>query len=142
MKFKNIQDQFHPNLAQCILGWRGFNFVHMKSPTLFQREIIVKKQEHIDKILKKIFFTRTTVSISTKLSTKHSWLMGIKVCLIERRRSFPRDDNYEISKIHWWDLKIFFSRTTGPISNKLGTMHPWLKGIQVYSNGGPALFQG
>ena len=32
---------------------------------------------------------------------------------------------------------IFFSRTTGPISIKLGTNHPWLKGILVYSNQGP-----
>ena len=32
-------------------------------------------------------------------------------------------------------LKIF-SRTAGPISIKLCTMHPWLKGIQVYSNEG------
>ena len=32
-------------------------------------------------------------------------------------------------------LLIFFSRTTGPISTKLGTKHPWVEGIQVYSNG-------
>ena len=31
---------------------------------------------------------------------------------------------------------IFFSRTTGPISTKLGTKHPGLKGIQVYLNVG------
>ena len=33
-------------------------------------------------------------------------------------------------------LKIFFFSTTGPISIKLGTKHPWVKGIQVYSNEG------
>ena len=27
--------------------------------------------------------------------------------------------------------KIFFSRTTEPILTKLGTKHPWMKGIQV-----------
>ena len=31
---------------------------------------------------------------------------------------------------------IFFFRTTGPISTKLGTRHPWVKGIQVCSNEG------
>jgi hypothetical protein len=29
-----------------------------------------------------------------------------------------------------------FSRTTGPILTKLGTNHPWSKGIQFYSNEG------
>ena len=28
--------QFQPNLAQSILGWRGFKFVQMKGPALFQ----------------------------------------------------------------------------------------------------------
>ena len=27
---------------------------------------------------------------------------------------------------------FFFSRTTGPISTKLGTKHPWVKRIQVF----------
>ena len=35
---------------------------------------------------------------------------------------------------------IIFSRTTGPISTKLGTKHPWVKGIQVCSNEGPHPF--
>ena len=44
----------------------------------------------------------------------------------ERPSPFPRGDNYEIAKIHCQNLKIFFSRTTGPISTKLDTMHPWV----------------
>ena len=47
----------------------------------------------------------------------------------------------QIAKIHWSHFKIFFSRTTEPISTNLGTKQPWLKGIQVCSNEGPALFQ-
>ena len=35
-------------------------------------------------------------------------------------------------------ILIIFSRTTGPISTRLGTMHPWTKGIQVNSNEGPS----
>ena len=38
----------------------------------------------------------------------------------------------EIVKIHWELLKIFFSRTTGAFSTKLGTKHPWVKMIQVF----------
>ena len=34
--------QFQPNLAQSILGWRGFKFIQMKGPALFQGEIITK----------------------------------------------------------------------------------------------------
>jgi hypothetical protein len=36
-------------------------------------------------------------------------------------------------------LKIFFSRTAGPILNRLGTNHPWVKGNQVSSNRGDSL---
>ena len=57
----------------------------------------------------------------------HHWLKVIQVCLNERPRPFPRGDN----------LKIFLSRTTGPISTKLGTKHLWVKGIQVCSIEGP-----
>ena len=34
--------QFQQNFAQSILGWRGFKFVQMKSPAIFQGEIITK----------------------------------------------------------------------------------------------------
>ena len=34
--------QFQPNLAQNILGWRGFKFVQMKGHAIFQGEIITK----------------------------------------------------------------------------------------------------
>ena len=35
---------------------------------------------------------------------------------------------------------FFFSRTTGPILTKLGTNHPWVKGIRVCPNEGPRPF--
>jgi hypothetical protein len=31
----------------------------------------------------------------------------------------------------WGHIKIFFSRTTGPILTRLGTNHPWRERIQV-----------
>ena len=40
--------QFQPNLAQNILGGRGFKFFQMKGPALFQQEIITKKWKYID----------------------------------------------------------------------------------------------
>jgi hypothetical protein len=40
----------------------------------------------------------------------------------------------------WGHLKIFFSRTTMPILTRLGTNHPWVKGIQVCSKEGDILF--
>ena len=63
--------------------------------------------------------------------------MGIQICSNEGPCTFPRADNYQIAKIHERTLKIFSLRTTGPISTKLGTKHPWVKGTQVCSNEGP-----
>ena len=37
-------------------------------------------------------------------------------------------------KIQWWQLKLVFSRTTGPT---LSTAHSWVKRIRVCSNGVP-----
>ena len=37
-----------------------------------------------------------------------------------------REDNYKIAKMHWKTLKIYFSRTTDPISTRLNTEHPWV----------------
>ena len=51
-----------------------------------------------------------------------------KLCSNEGPCPSPRGDNYEIVKIHWRNLKIFLSRTTGPISTQLGTKHPCVKG--------------
>ena len=45
-----------------------------------------------------------------------------------------------IAKIHCQIYKIFFSRTAGPISTKLGTNRLLVKGIQVCSNEGPRPF--
>ena len=65
----------------------------------------------------------------------HPWVKGIHVSSIEGSRPFASGDNYEKAKIHSRNLKIFFFRTSGSISTKLGTKHPWgVKEIQVCSN--------
>ena len=58
-----------------------------------------------------IFCSRTAGPILTKLDTMSSWMTRIQFCSNEMLNPFPRGDNYEIAKIHWRDLKIFFSRT-------------------------------
>ena len=130
---------FQPNLAQSILGCMGFQVCSNEGPCPFSRgdnyEIVKIHWRNL-----KIFFSRTTEPISTKLGTKHPWVKGIQVCSNEGSRHFPRGDNYEIVKIHWRNLKIFLFRTTGPISTKLAIKHPWVKGIQLCSNEEPHPF--
>ena len=78
--------------------------------------------------------------ISTKLGTTQPWVKGIQFCSNEGPCPFSRGDYFKIAKIHWQNLKIFFSWTTKPISTKLCTRHPWMKGIQFCSNDGPCPF--
>ena len=58
---------------------------------------------------------------SNQMLTKYPWVKWIQVCSSEGQRSFPRADNYKITKIHWRNLKIFFTRTAVPISTKFGS---------------------
>jgi hypothetical protein len=46
---------------------------------------------------------------------------GIQVCSNKGSGPIQRGDNHKNEKIGWGHLKIFFSRTTGPISTRLGT---------------------
>jgi hypothetical protein len=79
----------------------------------------------------KIFFSRTTGPILTRLGTHHPWRVRIQMSLKEGDSPFPRGDNSERVKIHRKVLKIFFSRTRRPKSIKLGTNCPLVKRIQV-----------
>ena len=67
--------------------------------------------------------------------------IGIQVCSYEGTHLIPMGNNYEISKIQCQILK---SSPAKPLSQFIiiGTKHPWVKGIQNYSNEGPHLFQG
>ena len=51
-----------------------------------------------------------------------------------RATPFSRGRYYKIAKIHWQNLKIFFSRTTGAIWTKLSTKHPWIKVTHGFKN--------
>ena len=63
------------------------------------------------------------------------------MCSNEGPCPFQGGDNFEIAKILWRNLKIFFSWPTGLISTKLQTKHPGVKGTQVCSNEGLCPFQ-
>ena len=60
-----------------------------------------------------MFFSRTTGPISTKLCTKHPWVIGIKVCSNELTHPFPRENNNEIAKIHRFDFEKSSSELQG-----------------------------
>ena len=72
------------------------------------------------------FFFRNTELISTKFGIKNS-LKGIQVNLNKGPCPFPRGDKREILvvKIHWQHLKLFLSRTTGPISTNKQSIFCW-----------------
>jgi hypothetical protein len=76
----------------------------------------------------KIFFSRTTGPILTRLGTNYSWAKRIQICSNKGNSPFPRGDNSERVKIHTQILKIF-SRTSRPKSIKLGTNYPLVKRI-------------
>jgi hypothetical protein len=61
---------------------------------------------------------------------------GIQVCSNKGPGPLQRGDNYKNVKMGWSHLKIFFSRTIGPILTRLGTNYPWVKGIQICSKEG------
>ena len=70
---------------------------------------------------------------------KASLVKETLVCSNEGPWAVPREDNNKRVKTFLQNLKVF-SRTTGPISTKLDTQHPWVKRIQVCSNGRALLF--
>ena len=80
----------------------------------------------------KRFTFSSTGPISTKLGTKHPRVKGILIYSNKGPCTFLRGHYCDIhdSKNTLTLLKIF-SRTTRPISTKLGANHPWVKGIQV-----------
>jgi hypothetical protein len=64
--------------------------------------------------IEKIFSSRSSRSISLKLSINHSWVKGILNCSNKGPGPLQRGDNYKISKMVWGNLKISFSITTEP----------------------------
>ena len=95
----------------------------MKGPAVSLGEIITKE----DKIKKICTEPQPTCLKASLDSSFFKW----------RSRHFSRGSHTEKAKLHWYNLNIFSSRTTGPISTKLGAKHPLMKGILICSNKGP-----
>ena len=66
--------------------------------------------------------------------TNHPWMKDIQNFKNKGSRPFIKGGYYEMAKIHWRNLKILFSRSTGPISTKLGTKRPFGVGTQSFTN--------
>ena len=61
----------------------------------------------------------------------------IQVHSNEGPHPFPRGDSSRKKKYIFNFKKIFFSETISPISTKLGTINPLVKGFKVYANEEP-----
>ena len=84
-----------------------------------EKNICAKCGEKTEIVEEWVFITLSSIYFFMNIPTitEYSMVRGIQVCSNEGLPCpFPRVDNYEILKIHWQTLRIFFSRTTGPIS--------------------------
>ena len=108
--------QSNPNLAQratSISKWRCNNLVQICLPIL------------------KIFMFRNTWLISSKLDINWEFLGKGDSSLFKKRNAvFFREilGISEIENTRWQHFKVFFYRTTGSISTKLITTHPFGRG--------------
>jgi hypothetical protein len=57
---------------------------------------------------------------------------GIQVSSNKGPGPLQRGDNHKNVQMGWGHLRIFFSRTTGPILTKLGANHPWRERIKMF----------
>ena len=60
-------------------------------------------------------------------------MKGTQVCSYEGPRLFPigHTNETDLEEIHGRNFNIFFLRSTGSFSTKLGAKHSWMMGIQV-----------
>ena len=87
-----------------------------------------------------MFFSRTTGPEKLKLTWKHSWVVQILNCSNHDPHMQGRvtmGSQYFTQKYIGKSLKIFFSRTTGPIKLKLMWKHPGVVQILNCSNHDP-----
>jgi hypothetical protein len=68
---------------------------------------------------------------SIKFGTNYPLVKGIQVCSNKGPGPLQGGDNHKNVKMGRGHLKIFFSRTTGPLLTSLGTNHPWRGRISV-----------
>ena len=115
--FSQPLGQFQPNLAQRSLDDRDWIFFQMKHHALFDGEI-TKMHRQIEKS-----FSPEALCQFNQTWHKNSLDEGNLYCSNDGPRFFPRGHNRQTAKIHWWNLKIFFSRTNKLMSTKHGTKY-------------------
>ena len=81
-----------------------------------------------------IFFSETAWPIKAKFDVEPPWVGGTEVCLRHLGHMTKMAATPIYGKNH---SKIFFSRTSGPISTKVGMKHWGLQPIIVCSNDDP-----
>ena len=82
--------------------------------------------------------TTQTTSTTTLTITDNGQIV-IRKAHLSLRTTFCEQIDTQV-KIHRRNLKVFFSRSTEPISTKLGTTHSWVMRTHVCSNKGPNFF--
>ena len=88
-----------------------------------------------------LFCMLTTTQADKQPNILHlSYKQGFKLLYTGPRT--PSFSDHQLSVRLYINISIIFSSITGPITvtTKLGTKHPWAKGIQVCSNEGPRPF--
>ena len=121
--------------AQIIIGWRGNQVCSNEGPFPFPLGDNYEIEKNTFKNLKIFFFPKALVwPISIKLGTKHPWVKKVQVCSNKGSRFFPKGDYYEITKIHWRNLKIFLSR-------RANINQTWHKASTFLGEGDSSLFK-
>ena len=113
LSWKNHRANFNQTWQKASLGKGDSNFSN-EEPCPFPRG---------DKEIPKIHWRPLKNHRANFNQTWHLASLGDEDSSLFKWRATPfsKGDNNEIVKIHWQTLKIFFLRTTGPISIKLGT---------------------
>ena len=74
----------------------------------------------------KIFFSRTNLNQTWHKHPGVGQFQPNLVCPNKGSLPFHRGDNYEIPKIHWQTFIVLIPETSGSVSTKLGSKHPWV----------------
>ena len=131
---------FQPDLAQYSLRLTGLSFFQMKDLALFLKGDNSNKLKIYWQLLK--IYPRTSIPISTKHDNK-VFLGKRELKFVQLKgHAFFQGEIIATEKIHWRLLKIFYSRTTWPISTKFDTEYPWVKSVQTFCNEGSHLTLG
>ena len=96
--------QFQPNFNKKHPWVEGIQFWLNEGSGPFPRGDNSENVKLYWKIFKNLLL-QNHLTISTKLDTKHPWVVGIEDCSNEGPHRFQSGYNYEIAKTQFWNLK-------------------------------------